>query len=153
MSSLWDAAARLVPRRDVVVPGETIAAVFWNAAATRRDRVLMREKKLGIWRDWTWARSAEAVREIGNGLIALGFAPGDCASILSNTVVEWVLADLAVLSCGGVSNGIYPTDAAEQVEYLGFDSQPDPLRRGRRAARQGACRARAAAAARQDRRL
>jgi len=123
MSSLWDAAARLEPRRDVVVPGETIAAVFWNAAATRRDRVLMREKKLGIWRDWTWARSAEAVREIGNGLIALGFAPGDCASILSNTVVEWVLADLAVLSCGGVSNGIYPTDAAEQVEYLGFDSR------------------------------
>jgi len=28
-------------------------------------------------------------------------------------VVEWVWADLAVLSCGGVSNGIYPTDAAQ----------------------------------------
>ena len=25
------------------------------------------------------------------------------------------LSDLAVLSCGGVSNGIYPTDAASQV--------------------------------------
>ena len=47
--------------------------------------------------------------------MASGFAPGDTASILSNTVVEWVLADLAVLSCGGVSNGIYPTDAASQV--------------------------------------
>jgi len=123
MTNLWDAAARLVPRPDIVVPGETMAAVFWNAAAIRSGRVLMREKKLGIWQDWSWARTAEAVREIGNGLLALGLAPGDCASILANTVVDWVLADLAVLSCGAVSNGIYPTDAPAQVEYLMADSR------------------------------
>jgi len=33
-----------------------------------------------------------------------------------------VLCDLAVLSCGGVASGIYPTDAAEQVHYLTHDS-------------------------------
>ena len=54
--------------------------------------------------------------------MSLGFAKGECASILANTVVEWVWADLAVLSCGGVSNGIYPTDAASQVQYLCEDS-------------------------------
>lgn len=48
-------------------------------------------------------------------------------SILSNTVIEWVLADLAVLSCGGVSNGIYPTDAASQVHYLCEDSRTTVL--------------------------
>ncbi len=122
MTNLWD-AHRLAPRLDIVVAGETIPAVFWNGAAMRSGRVLMREKKLGIWREWTWARTAEAVREIGDGLLALGLAPGECASILANTVVEWVLADLAVLSCGGVSNGIYPTDAPAQVEYLCFDSR------------------------------
>jgi long-subunit acyl-CoA synthetase (AMP-forming) len=53
-----------------------------------------------------------------HGLIALGFEPGHTASILSNTVVEWVLADLGVLCAGGVSNGIYPTDSASQVHYL-----------------------------------
>jgi long-chain acyl-CoA synthetase len=122
MSNLWE-ADQLKPCLDIVVPGETMTAVFWNAAARRADRVLMREKKLGIWREWTWSRTARAVREIGDGLLALGFAPGDCASILANTVVEWVLADLAVLSCGGVSNGIYPTDAPAQVEYLLLDSR------------------------------
>src|SRR3989344_2210233 len=66
-----------------------------------------------------WPSAAEAVREIAGGLMSLGFAPGECASILSNTNIEWVLADLAVLSCGGVANGIYPTDAAAQVHYLG----------------------------------
>jgi long-chain acyl-CoA synthetase len=38
-----------------------------------------------------------------------------------------VLADLAVLSCGGVSNGIYPTDAASQVQYLCEDSRTTVL--------------------------
>ena len=121
MSNLWE-VGRLQPRLDVVVPGETMTAVFWNAARLRGPRVFMRQKEMGIWRAWTWQQTATAVREIGNGLLALGLGPGRCASILANTVVEWVLADLAVLSCGGVANGIYPTDAAAQVEYLCVDS-------------------------------
>ena len=122
MSNLWD-LNHLQPREDIVVEGETMAAMFWNAVAMRGDKVFMRQKKLGLWREWTWNQTAQAVREIGHGLLALGFDAGDCASIASNTVVEWVLADLAVLSCGGVSNGIYPTDAASQLQYLCEDSR------------------------------
>jgi long-chain acyl-CoA synthetase len=120
--NLWQ-LDRLTPRLDIVVPGETIPAVFWNAARQRDGRIFMRQKEFGLWRAWTWARTAEAVREIGYGLIALGLRPGDVASILSNTVVEWVLTDLAVLSAGAVSNGIYPTDAAAQIEYICADSR------------------------------
>ncbi|WP_077003058.1 long-chain fatty acid--CoA ligase [Variovorax sp. KK3] len=119
---LWD-TDRIQPRTDIVVAGETIPAVFWTAAAARADHVWMRQKEFGIWRSWTWRQTAEAVREIAGGLMAIGFAPGECASILANTVVEWVLADLAVLSCGGTANGIYPTDAASQVHYLCEDSR------------------------------
>ena len=122
MSNLWN-LGHLKPREDIVVEGETMSALFRNAAAQRTGQVFMRQKKLGIWREWTWIDTARAVREIGDGLLALGFDAGDCASIASNTVVEWVLADLAVLSCGGVSNGIYPTDAASQVHYLCEDSR------------------------------
>ena len=126
MSNLWD-LDHLRPREGIVVDGETMAAMFWNAVALRGDKVFMRQKKLGLWREWTWNQTAQAVREIANGLLALGFEAGDCASIASNTVIEWVLADLAVLSCGGVSNGIYPTDAAPQVHYLCEDSRTDIL--------------------------
>ena len=122
MSYLWD-LSHLQPRSDIVVPGETMPAVFWNAVAQRGDKVFMRQKQLGIWQQWSWRRTAQAVREIGDGLLSLGFQRGECASILSNTVIEWVLADLAILSGGGVSNGIYPTDAASQVEYLCEDSR------------------------------
>ncbi|MDM0033246.1 long-chain fatty acid--CoA ligase [Variovorax sp. J22P271] len=125
-AGLWD-LDRIQSRTDIVVPGETMAAMFWNAARLRGDQVWMRQKKLGIWRSWSWKQTADAVAEIAGGLMAIGFAPHACASILSNTVIEWVLCDLAVLSCGGVANGIYPTDAASQVNYLCEDSRTTVL--------------------------
>ena len=121
MSNLWD-ASRIQPNPNIVMAGETIPAIFWNAVAARGPHVWMRQKKLGIWRSWTWHETAEAVREIGHGLMSLGFEAHHTASILSNTNIEWVLCDLAVLSAGGVANGIYPTDAADQVHYLSEDS-------------------------------
>ena len=126
MSKLWD-LSHIQPQPASVLDGDTISAMFWNAVARRGDTVWLREKHLGIWRSHSWGQVGEAVREISGGLMSLGFAAGDTASILSNTVMEWVLADLAVLSCGGVSNGIYPTDAASQVHYLCEDSRTSVL--------------------------
>lgn len=119
---LWDTSS-IQPRRGIAMPGETVPAIFWNAVRARGDQVWLRQKELGIWRSWSWRQTGEAVEEIAAGLLALGLAPGECVSILSNTVVEWVLADLAVLSCGAVCNGIYPTDAPVQVHYLCEDSR------------------------------
>ncbi len=126
MSNLWD-LSHIQPETRVVLEGDTIPAMFWNGVQQRAGNVWMRQKELGIWRSWTWQQTGEAVREIAGGLMSLGFKPGDTASILSNTVIEWVLADLAVLSAGGVANGIYPTDAASQVHYLCEDSRTSVL--------------------------
>ena len=126
MSNLWN-LENIRARHDIVMPGETIPAVFWNAVNQRTNQVWMRQKKFGIWRSWNWTQTGDAVRELAAGLISLGFARGECVSILSNTVIEWVLADLAVLSCGGVCSGIYPTDAASQVHYLCEDSRTSLL--------------------------
>ncbi|MBL8325783.1 MAG: long-chain fatty acid--CoA ligase [Rubrivivax sp.] len=121
MPQLWNMTMS-APDTAIRVPGDTIPDVFWNAVKKRGDRIWMREKDLGIWRSWSWNRTGEAVREVAHGLIAIGLQPGERISILSNTVVEWVLTDLGALSAGGVANGIYPTDAAGQVHYLCEDS-------------------------------
>ena len=121
MSNLWD-LDHIRPSGIDVLAGDTIPAMFWNAVEKRGPAVWMRQKELGIWKTWTWDQTALAVREIAGGLMALGLEPGHCVSILSNTNIDWVLCDLAVLACGGVSNGIYPTDAAAQVQYLCDDS-------------------------------
>ena len=120
--NLWD-LSNVQPNPNIVVPGETMHAVFWNSVKQRSNKTFMRQKKLGIWRAWTWQQTGEHTREITMGLASLGLANGETASILANTVIEWLLIDMAILSAGGVSNGIYPTDAASQVEYLCNDSK------------------------------
>ena len=122
MSNLWNLSQATVQTR-VRPEGHTVPEVFWNAVALRADRVWMRQKELGVWHRWTWRDAGVAVREVAMGLASLDFQPGDCAGILSNTVVEWLIADLGIQCAGGVANGIYPTDAASQVHYLCEDSR------------------------------
>ena len=105
-----------------VVPGDNMAEMFWNGVAKRGELTLFRQKKFGLWQSLSWNQVGVIVREAGMGLIELGFEVGETASVLGNTRQEWLFSDLAVLSCGGVSSGIYPTDAASQVEYLTGDS-------------------------------
>jgi long-chain acyl-CoA synthetase len=126
MSVLWD-TTRLKGTTDILMSGDTITDIFRNGVTARGPQLMMREKKFGIWQHWNWQQAGEAVRQISMGLMANGFEAGDCASILSNTRLEWVLADIAVLSAGGVSNGIYPTDSVSQVHYLCEDSRTTVL--------------------------
>ncbi len=121
MSNLWT-LTKYQPNTTLQMAGETIPEVFWNGVAARGPKVWLRQKELGIWHSWTWDQAASAVREIGAGLLSIGHERGECAAILSNTLVKWVLTDLAILSCAGVCNGIYPTDAPSQVQYLCEDS-------------------------------
>jgi long-chain acyl-CoA synthetase len=104
------------------LPGATVPALFWNAVQARGSHIFLREKKLGIWRSWSWQQVGDAVREMAQGLQALGLGKGDVSAILANTRLEWLLADLAIQSTAGTANGVYPTDAASQVQYLCQDS-------------------------------
>src|SRR6185369_4795926 len=100
----------------------TVPKMFWHGVQTRGSKTIFRQKNFGIWRSVTWDELGRAAREIGMGLVALGYQPGEVVSILSNTNREWMCADLGALGAAGVVNGIYPTDAPAQVEYLLTDS-------------------------------
>src|SRR6202047_3556868 len=110
-------------RPAVLTVADTIARSFLLAVETRGDRPAIREKKFGIWQPTSWRQWLQISREMAYGLHAVGFRPGDVASIIANAVPEWVFADMGILCAGGVSSGIYPTDSAAQVEYLVNDSR------------------------------
>ncbi|OAF12711.1 AMP-dependent synthetase/ligase [Bradyrhizobium neotropicale] len=110
-------------RPAVLTVADTIARSFLRAVATRGDRPAIREKKFGIWQPTSWREWLAISKEIAYALHATGFRPGDVASIIANAVPEWVYADMGILCAGGVSSGIYPTDASAQVEYLVNDSR------------------------------
>lgn len=109
-------------RPAVLTVADTIAKSFLRAAETRGERPAIREKKFGIWQPTSWREWLVISREIAYALRAIGFMPGDVASIIANAVPEWVHADMGILCAGGVSSGIYPTDSSSQVEYLVNDS-------------------------------
>jgi len=101
---------------------DTVPRMFWHGVQTRGPKTIFRQKNFGIWQGVSWDELGRAAREIGLGLASLGYEPGEVVSILSNTNKEWMAADLGALGAAGVVNGIYPTDAASQVEYLLTDS-------------------------------
>ena len=101
---------------------ETIPGLFWNRVTTHADSIALREKDFGIWNEITWKEYGDQARFIGLGLKALGMIRGDICSIAAEINKEWIFADLGVICAGGVCNGVYPTDASNQVEYLINDS-------------------------------
>src|SRR5690242_5885122 len=107
----------------VLTVADTIAKSFVLAVETRGDKAAIREKKFGIWQPTSWREWLAISKDIAYALHAVGFRPGEVASIMANAVPEWVYADMGILCAGGVSSGIYPTDAAAQVEYLINDSR------------------------------
>ena len=102
---------------------DTVPKLFWQQVNKLGGAVMMRQKDLGLWKAYSWAEVGQIVSEIGAGLAHLGFEPGEVVSVMANTCREWVWADLATQSMGGICSGIYPTDAAEQLQYLCSDSR------------------------------
>jgi len=110
--------------RRIAVDGcATIPELFAHQVRVRGPATALREKRLGIWRATTWRDYGELARWTGLGLVRLGLRRGEVVSILAETKPEWLYADMGTMSVGGVTNGIYPTDAAKQVAYILNDSR------------------------------
>jgi long-chain acyl-CoA synthetase len=66
----------------------------------------------------TWNEFMEQVQRAGKSLIALGVGKNDKACILSYTCYEWILADMALMSIGSVTVGIYHSNLAKDCRYI-----------------------------------
>jgi long-chain acyl-CoA synthetase len=64
----------------------------------------------------------ERIRDVSLGFGALGIAAGDRVAIVSESRPEWLIADLGILTAGGVTVPIYPTLSAVQAGYILNDS-------------------------------
>lgn len=72
----------------------------------------------GIWKSTSWSQYANLVKQAARALIALGFEPGQCTSILGQNRPEWCIFQVATMSAGGAAAGIYTTNSPEEVEYV-----------------------------------
>jgi long-chain acyl-CoA synthetase len=100
-----------------------VARAAATAAERFGDRVALRDRADGGWRERTFAEVGGLVDELALGLVALGLEPGDRLCILANTRPEWTLASLAISRAGGVVVPIYPTDSPEECEWVAGNSE------------------------------
>ncbi|WP_272962404.1 AMP-binding protein, partial [Alcanivorax jadensis] len=101
---------------------DTVVKLWRQQCLERGARIAHREKDLGIWQSYSWQDYYEKARAIGVALLSLGLERGQPVSILSEDNKEWLYCDLGIAGAGGVSNGVYTTDSAEQLAYLVNDS-------------------------------
>ena len=100
----------------------TLPGLLARHAHTRGDRVALREKRLGVWREITWRGYYEHVHAVACRLRELGVGPGDHVAILSDNRTEWLYADLGAQALGARSVGIYQTNPPADVAYILQDS-------------------------------
>jgi len=102
----------------VSAPTATFPQLLAALAERHPGRVALREKRYGIWQPLTWAEYERRVRRFALGLASLGFRRGEVLAILGDNRPEWVIAELAAQSLGGMSVGLYPDGVVDEVHHV-----------------------------------
>ena len=74
------------------------------------------------WTSLTWQQTRDRVWDIAAGLLALGVEAEQRVAIASSTRIEWVLADLGIMSAGAATTTVYPSTTPDDVYYILSDS-------------------------------
>ncbi|HEY7875738.1 MAG TPA: long-chain fatty acid--CoA ligase [Actinomycetota bacterium] len=97
---------------------QTLIERFHERVSQHPDRVALRHKVNGEWRDITWRDYGDVVARASKALIAAGFEHGDKISLLSLNRPEWHFTDISAMAIGGATAAIYSTNSPEQVAYI-----------------------------------
>lgn len=97
--------------------GKSVPQLFVERVADRPDAVALRYKDFGLYQEVTWRKYRDDVETFALGLIALGIERGDRIAIMGDPCYEYFVADMAGLSVGAVTYGIYTTCSPTEVRH------------------------------------
>ena len=95
-----------------------LAAMFFDQARRRGDRPFLLAKRDGRYQPITWREAAAQVEALARGLRAIGLARGDRVALISENRPEWMIADLAIISAGGITVPAFTTHQVEDHRFL-----------------------------------
>ena len=96
----------------------TLVEVYERAVRLHPKADTLNYKSRGAWQSISADEMLTRARRIALGLYSLGVRKGDRVALLSESRVEWVLADQGCIFAGAVSVPVYPTLTPSQVEYI-----------------------------------
>ena len=97
---------------------KSIYELFKNVCAKNQDKVAYRYKDNTDWKPVTWGENQETCKKISKSLMALGIEKDDKVNILSWTRLEWIQVDMATVSIGAVTVGIYHSNLPGDCAYI-----------------------------------
>jgi long-chain acyl-CoA synthetase len=96
----------------------SLPAMFFAIARQRAERPFLWAKRDGKYHSLGWAEVADQIDRLARGLVALGVEPGDRVALVSENRPEWVIADLAIMSAGGVTVPAYVTNTIDDHRHI-----------------------------------
>src|SRR5215469_7730246 len=96
----------------------TLPRLLRRNAQTMAERPALREKNLGIWQTYSWARYDQEVSDFALGLAAHGFRRGDKLAVIGDNRPRLYWAQLAAQSLGGVAVPVYQDAIATELVYV-----------------------------------
>jgi long-chain acyl-CoA synthetase len=112
------------PPQRVFSPGEpaTLVDVFKGIARNHKRPDTLNYKHDGRWISISSDELLARAKRIAAGLHAIGVRRGDRVALLSESRVEWTLADAGSIFAGAIDVPIYATLTPPQVRYILNDS-------------------------------
>lgn len=102
---------------------KSVAEMFLDRVSSTPDAESFSYPTEGeVWKSLTWRQTGDRVRKVACGLRALGITDEQRVAILSNTRIDWILADIGILCAGGATTTIYPSNTAEECAFIVSDS-------------------------------
>jgi long-chain acyl-CoA synthetase len=99
------------------VADSNLATLHRRIAGRLGGRTALRFKRHGLYHDFSWADYLRGVDRAAAGLCGLDIVPGDRVGLLAENSVQWLVADLAILSAGAVDVPLHAPLVANQVAY------------------------------------
>ncbi len=101
-----------------VAKADTFPKLLRLNAHEHGDDIALREKDLGLWREFTWRDYQHRVRDFALGMVSLGLGRGDVIGIIGDNRPDWVAAEIATHAIGAMSLGLYRDVLDDEAAYL-----------------------------------
>lgn len=81
-------------------------------------KIAMQKKDFGIWRKYTWENVYTNVKQVCYGLLSIGLRAGDRVAIIGDNDPQWLFADFATKTLGGIVVGLFTDAIPSELEYI-----------------------------------
>jgi len=82
------------------------------------EKVALRHKEFGIWKEYSWKDYCEMVKYFSLGLISLTLKPENKVAVIGDNSIEYYVAEMAIQSAKGICIPLYSDAMHSEIQYI-----------------------------------